>query len=336
MKNKKGNRLYDSKISIITERVQVDENALAPVTLDIVIFPGCGDHINNSKTPEQIGGYLEAQFTAILNEETRIKRNIGDRDNRPHVCLYFITPNSSGLREFDIELMKQLGDKINIIPVVAKADLLTEEELLIKKELIMRAILINKINVFNFKNDKLEDSLMELENNNWENADKTRNSKVYIRDMLPFSIICSDDRIIADNGEIQHVREYQWGRIIVEDPLNSDFIYLKSILLGSHLQEFKDITNDVIYENYRTEALVNLQRDEGNFNVSRKEDSNERPISSSSFKRRNAFSVTIKSGEEGTNFIKPNCKELKEKNKVIEEYKRKIASLERRLTDNLK
>jgi septin 7 len=33
------------------------------------------------------------------------------------------------LKPLDIEFMKQLHDKVNIIPVIAKADTLTEEEI---------------------------------------------------------------------------------------------------------------------------------------------------------------------------------------------------------------
>ncbi len=34
-----------------------------------------------------------------------------------------------GLKPLDMEFMKQLHDKVNIIPVIAKADTLTEEEI---------------------------------------------------------------------------------------------------------------------------------------------------------------------------------------------------------------
>lgn len=41
----------------------------------------------------------------------------------------------------------------------------------------------------------------------------------------------------------------------MEDTEHSDFIALRSVLFGSHLQELRDITHEVLYEKYRTEKL---------------------------------------------------------------------------------
>ena len=37
---------------------------------------------------------------------------------RVHACLYFIAPNGHKLKELDIEFMKRLCNKVNIIPVI--------------------------------------------------------------------------------------------------------------------------------------------------------------------------------------------------------------------------
>jgi septin family protein len=42
---------------------------------------------------------------------------------------------------------------------------------------------------------------------------------------------------------------------IVEDTDHSDFVALRSVLFGSHLQELREITHEVLYEKYRTEKL---------------------------------------------------------------------------------
>lgn len=41
----------------------------------------------------------------------------------------------------------------------------------------------------------------------------------------------------------------------MEDTDHSDFVALRSVLFGSHLQELRDITHEVLYEKYRTEKL---------------------------------------------------------------------------------
>ncbi len=49
---------------------------------------------------------------------------------KPWPQLYVSLPAPGhGLKPLDMEFMKQLHDKVNIIPVIAKADTLTEEEI---------------------------------------------------------------------------------------------------------------------------------------------------------------------------------------------------------------
>lgn len=55
-------------------------------------------------------------------------RKAAPPDTRVHCCLYFIAPSGHGLKPLDVEFMQRLGDKVNIIPVIAKADTMTPEE----------------------------------------------------------------------------------------------------------------------------------------------------------------------------------------------------------------
>lgn len=50
-------------------------------------------------------------------------------DLRVHACLYFIRPTGHTLKPLDIETMKRLGSRVNLIPIVAKADTLTPSDL---------------------------------------------------------------------------------------------------------------------------------------------------------------------------------------------------------------
>lgn len=50
-------------------------------------------------------------------------------DNRVHCCFYFISPYGHGLKPLDIDFMKQLSNKVNIVPVIAKSDCLTMTEI---------------------------------------------------------------------------------------------------------------------------------------------------------------------------------------------------------------
>lgn len=51
------------------------------------------------------------------------------KDERIHAALYFIEPSGHSLSAIDIEVMKRLHRRVNLIPVVAKSDTLSDEEL---------------------------------------------------------------------------------------------------------------------------------------------------------------------------------------------------------------
>ncbi|CRK25228.1 hypothetical protein BN1708_014183, partial [Verticillium longisporum] len=109
------------KIKPVTVELDLDEDRTR-ISLTIVDTPGFGDEIDNEASFGEIAGYLERQYDDQLAEESRIKRNPRFRDNRVHVMLYFITPTGHGLRELDIELMRRLAPRVNVIPVIGRAD----------------------------------------------------------------------------------------------------------------------------------------------------------------------------------------------------------------------
>src|SRR3954462_9864026 len=138
-------------------------------------------------------GYLERQYDDILAEESRIKRNPRFRDNRIHALLYFIPPTGHAyvhlpcllengelliifyrLREMDIELMRRLSPRVNVIPVIGKADSLTPVELKDFKKRIMEDIDYYNIPIYNFPYDVEEDDEDTIE----ENSE--------LRNLLPF------------------------------------------------------------------------------------------------------------------------------------------------------
>ncbi|TRY90926.1 hypothetical protein DNTS_014451, partial [Danionella cerebrum] len=71
--------------------------------------------------------HIDSKFEDYLNAESRVNRRQMP-DSRIHCCLYFIAPSGHGLKPLDIEFMKRLHEKVNIIPLIAKADTLTPEE----------------------------------------------------------------------------------------------------------------------------------------------------------------------------------------------------------------
>ena len=69
---------------------------------------------------------------------------------RVHACLYFITPNGHGLKSIDLVCMKKLDSKVNIIPIIAKADTINKAELTKFKTKIMSELINNGVQIYQF------------------------------------------------------------------------------------------------------------------------------------------------------------------------------------------
>ncbi|CAI7175557.1 CFC_collapsed_G0006680.mRNA.1.CDS.1 [Saccharomyces cerevisiae] len=100
--------------------------------------------------------------------------------------------------------------------------------------------------IYKFEVDPEDDDLESMEENQ------------ALASLQPFAIITSDTR----DSEGRYVREYPWGIISIDDDKISDLKVLKNVLFGSHLQEFKDTTQNLLYENYRSEKLSSVANTE--------------------------------------------------------------------------
>ncbi|KAJ6629511.1 Septin-domain-containing protein [Mycena sp. CBHHK59/15] len=222
----------EEKIRIKPVSVDLEEEGVR-IALTIVDTPGFGDNIDNEFAFQEIVNYLERQYDDILAEQSRIKRNPRFRDNRVHALLYFISPTGHALREMDVELMRRLPPA---------ADSLTTSELRAFKKRVMEDIDHHDIPVYNFPYDVEEDD------------EETIQENMELRALLPFAVIGSEEEIDID-GEPVRARIYPWGVAEVDNPEHSDFGRLRSAILSSHLADLKMLTEDVLYETYRTEKL---------------------------------------------------------------------------------
>lgn len=207
------------------------------VFFNLIMTHGIGENLDDSLCSEEVMSYLEQQFDIVLAEETRIKRNPRFEDTRVHVALYFIEPTGHGLREVDVELMKSISKYTNVLPIITRADSFTKEELTQFRKNIMFDVERYNVPIYKFEVDPEDDDLESMEENQ------------ALASLQPFAIITSDTR----DSEGRYVREYPWGIISIDDDKISDLKVLKNVLFGSHLQEFKDTTQNLLYENYRSE-----------------------------------------------------------------------------------
>lgn len=232
-------------IAITETSVEIIDEDDSKILLTVIDTPGFGDNIDNSICVSEICNFLEQQFDYVLAEETKVRRNPRFEDTRVHACLYFIEPTGHGLRELDVESMTRLSKYCNIIPIISRADSFTENELANFKRNVLQDIERFKIPVFQYQVDESE-----------TDPDIIEESR-YLTSLQPFAIVTSDTEMVVDTKKTR-VRKYPWGVVDINDTRVSDFPVLKNVLLGSQLQELKDITHDFLYEAYRTERLSNV------------------------------------------------------------------------------
>nr|XP_046231064.1 septin 5b isoform X2 [Scatophagus argus] len=230
-------------VEITKHTVDIEEKGVK-LKLTIVDTPGFGDAVNNTECWRAVTDYIDQQFENYFRDESGLNRkNI--QDNRVHCCLYFIPPFGHGLRPVDIEFMKALQDKVNVVPLIAKADCLTPTEIKKLKERLREEIDKCGIKIYQFPDcDSDEDEELKLQ-------DKE------LKESVPFAVIGSNT-VVEARGQRVRGRLYPWGIVEVENPSHCDFVKLRNILIRTHMHDLKDITSDCHYENYRAQCIQNM------------------------------------------------------------------------------
>ncbi|OBA26010.1 Septin [Hanseniaspora valbyensis NRRL Y-1626] len=241
----------DIPVSLRHELVELEDDNGVKIQLNVTDSLNLNNNINAQADIQLINNFITNQFDDVLLEENRLKRNPRFKDSRIHVCLYLLEPNGHGLKEFDIEFIKKIGERCNIVPVLSKADSMTIEELQLNKKLIRDDIKYYELPIFNFN---------DLANNNPDVVDDQEDEyNEYLNSILPFSVIGSSEVYNVDNEEIRGRKydHFENGNVIIdiEDSTKSDFVTLRNVLFISHLNDFKEYTHEVLYERYRTETL---------------------------------------------------------------------------------
>uniref|UniRef100_A0A8C1X1W4 Septin n=1 Tax=Cyprinus carpio TaxID=7962 RepID=A0A8C1X1W4_CYPCA len=203
--------------------------------LTIVDTVGFGDQVNKEESYKPIVDYIDAQFENFLEEELKIKRSLYNyHDSRIHICLYFIAPTGHSLKSLDLVTMKKLDSKVNIIPIIAKADTISKSELQKFKIKIMSELVSNGVQIYQFPTD--DEAVAEI--NSSMNAH------------LPFAVIGSSEEVQIGNKMVR-ARQYPWGVVQVENESHCDFVKLREMLIRVNMLDLREQTHARHYELYR-------------------------------------------------------------------------------------
>jgi len=226
-----------TEIDII--KAELEEKAFR-VQLTVIDTPGFGDYVNNRDSWVPIIDFIDDQHESFMRQEQQPHRS-EKLDMRVHACLYFIRPTGHTLKPLDIETMKRLGSRVNLIPVVAKADTLTPQDLERFKQRIRDVIVCQSIRCYQ----------PPVEVDDEASAEHART----LMAAMPFSIIGSTQDVTTGDGRVVKGREYLWGVAEVENEEHCDFKKLRSLLIRTHMLDLISTTEETHYENYRQQQM---------------------------------------------------------------------------------
>ncbi|KAG1930863.1 septin-8 [Pimephales promelas] len=130
--------------------------------------------------------------------------------------------------------MKKLDSKVNIIPIIAKADTISKSELHKFKIKIMSELVSNGVQIYQFPTD--DEAVTEI--NSSMNAH------------LPFAVVGSVEEVKVGNKTVR-ARQYPWGVVQVENESHCDFVKLREMLIRVNMEDLREQTHARHYELYR-------------------------------------------------------------------------------------
>lgn len=221
------------------------------VRLNIIDTPGFGDNVNNKESWQPIVEFLDDQHESYLRQEQQPNRR-SIHDMRVHACLYFIRPTGHSLKPIDIEAMKQLSTRVNLIPVIAKADTLSPQEISDFKHRIRQVLEAQGIEIYK---PTIEDQdPFDPQSAKGVTPSEAEQMRALI-EAMPFSVIGSEKDVETPDGRVVKGRQYLWGVAEVENEEHCDFKKLRLLLIRSHMLDLIQSTEDVHYENYRAKQM---------------------------------------------------------------------------------
>jgi len=204
-----------------------------------------------------------------------------------HVCLYFISPGR--FLAIDQHFLQHVQQELTIIPIIAKADTMTDEEIARfraelttiwhDKVITVYALDADESGVDTSDDDKNDDDddnndkynhnhrsssneqkMMRRNTNEGtatatttanSNDSKNKNTKrrTFYRGRTPGDVLA----VIARDGT------YPWGQSSSLDPAHSDLLLIRDALLSEHTEHLLSVANQQ-YSQYRDQQLLSQQR----------------------------------------------------------------------------
>ena len=236
-----------------------DEKANTILRVRIIDTPGFGNRVNHRNSVKPITDYISnCRRKRFFREQSpslpscRSSNNESDdadADNRLliHVCLYFLSPGR--FLAIDRHFLKHVQDEVTIVPVIAKADTMTDDEIARYRAELTRIWEDEKIDVYSLDENEKNSSRKR----GFAIAKTTAGSqnKNFYRGRRPGEVLA----IISRDGI------YPWGHSCALDPEHSDLKMIRDSLLSEHTERFLELAT-AKYVAYRDARIARRSRSE--------------------------------------------------------------------------
>lgn len=223
-------------VSVVTKTFDIEEKRVR-LKLTIAESECYGDALCLKDTHIPLVDYIDAQFADYHRRESSYDRRT-IKDKMIHCLFFFISPYGHGLSSLDIEFLKSIHNRVNIIPIIAKSETLTVTERALFKRRVKDDLKKNNILIYQMSSPDIDD------------PDDVKKLIKDIQEAMPFAI--SSMTLKADNTLMP--RSLDWGQIDPHNLCHSDFPLLKSMLL-MQIPDLCELTHEVFYEEFRLKMV---------------------------------------------------------------------------------
>lgn len=241
-----------------------DEKANTILRVRIIDTPGFGNRVNHRNSVKPITDYISGCRRKRLRREQSPSRGASkalssradiehvddDTNNRllVHMCLYFLSPGR--FLAIDRHFLKHVQDEVTIVPVIAKADTMTDDEIARYRAELTKIWKDESIDVYSLdersnRNRKQKRGFGTPSSGTTNAADK----KEFYRGRRSGEVLA----IISRDGI------YPWGHSCALDPEHSDLKLIRDSLLSEHTERFLDLAT-AKYIAYRDAQIAKQSR----------------------------------------------------------------------------
>lgn len=226
------NNIKNLPISIESKIFDIDDKRVR-LKLNLVESRNYGESLTSKDIFLPLVNYIDNQFSDYHKRELGFdRRNI--QDNMVHCLFFFISPICHGITELDLEFLKAVHGRVNIVPIIGKAESLTLPERASLKRRIRDSLERAKIQIYRMPDPAPDD------------PDHIKRTIKDIQDCIPFAITSMSWN--QDNGITGKKLDY--GYVDPFDKSHSDFLMLRQ-MLNMQMADLCETTHEVFYEEYR-------------------------------------------------------------------------------------